>query len=122
MSADREQSETAAPGAMESSVSPPATGWKRSVLYPNAYVWFVFLAALDIMLTYLILHPVLFFRDPDMLESRGVAAEVHAPKDEERRYWIDYERPADADAPEPAARSGSPPQIVPRDCGRVAGP
>jgi hypothetical protein len=59
----------------------------------------------------------------DMLEAQGVAAEVHAPKDEERRYWIDYERPADADAPEPAAARSLPsPQIVPRDCGRVAGP
>ena len=30
----------------------------RAVLYPNIYVWYVFLAALDIMFTYLILHPV----------------------------------------------------------------
>jgi len=59
----------------------------------------------------------------DMLEARGVAAEIHAPKDEERRYWIDYERPADADAPERAGERSRPaPQIVPRDCGRVAGP
>ncbi len=27
-------------------------------LYPNAYAWFIFLAALDILLTYLILHPL----------------------------------------------------------------
>jgi type II secretory pathway component PulF len=45
---------------------------KRSVRYPNAYVWFVFLAALDIILTYLILHPVLFPRGADMTESRGM--------------------------------------------------
>ena len=59
----------------------------------------------------------------DMLEAQGVAAEIHAPKDEELRYWIDYERPADADAPERAGERSRPaPQIVPRDCGRVAGP
>ena len=28
----------------------------RSVLYPTAYSWFVFLAALDIMMTWIILH------------------------------------------------------------------
>jgi len=33
---------------------------RRHVLYPNAYVWFVFLAALDIMCTYMIMHPALF--------------------------------------------------------------
>ena len=49
---------------------------ERSVRYPAAYTWFVFLAALDVMLTYLILHPVLFFRTPDMTESRGT--EVNA--------------------------------------------
>lgn len=31
---------------------------RRPVLFPNVYVWFVFLGALDIMLTWLILHPV----------------------------------------------------------------
>ncbi|RMF83910.1 MAG: hypothetical protein D6744_03945 [Planctomycetota bacterium] len=30
------------------------------MLYPNVYVWFVFVAALDVMCTYVILHPVLF--------------------------------------------------------------
>jgi len=44
---------------------------RRPVRYPNAYTWFVFLAALDVMLTYLILHPLLFPRDPGMTESRG---------------------------------------------------
>lgn len=34
--------------------SPP----HRGVLYPNCYTWYVFLSALDIMLTYLILHPL----------------------------------------------------------------
>ena len=46
---------------------PQNTGvsWRaRPVLYPNIYVWFVFVAALDIMCTYIILHPVLF---PDVL-------------------------------------------------------
>lgn len=28
----------------------------RAVLYPNAYVWYVFAAALDIMITWIILH------------------------------------------------------------------
>jgi hypothetical protein len=51
---------------------------RRSVRYPNAYVWFVFLAALDVVLTYLILHPVLFFRDPGMTESRGAEANALA--------------------------------------------
>jgi len=30
----------------------------RAVLYPNVYVWYVFLASLDVILTYLILHPL----------------------------------------------------------------
>ena len=51
---------------------------KRSVRYPNAYVWFVFLAALDVMLTYLILHPVLFARGLDTTESRGREANALA--------------------------------------------
>ena len=42
-----------------------------SARYPNAYVWFVFLASLDILLTYMILHPILFAADPTMTESRG---------------------------------------------------
>lgn len=50
----------------------------QPVRYPNAYVWFVFLAALDIMLTYLILHPVLFARDATMTESRGREANALA--------------------------------------------
>lgn len=51
---------------------------KRSVRYPNAYVWFVFLAALDVILTYLILHPVLFPRGVDLTESRGEEANALA--------------------------------------------
>lgn len=30
--------------------------WRRTVLYPDVYVWFVFLASLDIMCTWMILH------------------------------------------------------------------
>ena len=50
----------------------------RPVRYPNAYAWFVFLAALDIMLTYLILNPVLFARDAEMTQSRGREANAVA--------------------------------------------
>jgi hypothetical protein len=53
----------------------PAT---RSVRYPNAYVWFVFLATLDIFLTYLILNPVLFASDLSMSRSRGGEANALA--------------------------------------------
>ena len=49
---------------------------RTDVRYPNAYVWFIFLSALDVMLTYLILHPVVFAADADGTESRG--AEVNA--------------------------------------------
>lgn len=38
---------------------PPARTWRwfrRATLYPNAYTWFVLLGALDIMLTWIILH------------------------------------------------------------------
>ncbi len=57
--------------------APPA-GRRWSVRYPNAYVWFVFLAAIDVMLTYMILHPVLFARDATMTESRGTEENVVA--------------------------------------------
>jgi hypothetical protein len=56
--------------------SPPRS--RGSVRYPNAYVWFIFVATLDIVLTYLILHPVLFARDLNMTESRGVEANTLA--------------------------------------------
>lgn len=42
-----------APSPMEADLS-----HSPSVLYPRAYLWFVFLAALDVLLTYLILSPV----------------------------------------------------------------
>jgi hypothetical protein len=57
----------------------------------------------------------------DMLASKGVASEVVAPKDLEpiRVYWVDYERPADIASP---SAGPAPRKVVPRACGRVAGP
>lgn len=80
---DSEQTEPAAntpPDALPDAPrnAPPAARPRWSVRYPNAYVWFVFLAALDTMLTYLILHPVLFARDATMTESRGAEENVFA--------------------------------------------
>lgn len=59
--------------------SPRRVGLGQAVLYPKVYVWYIFLAALDIMFTYLIIHPDLFVKgfDPDQkddllgLEPRG---------------------------------------------------
>lgn len=69
--------------------SPRRFGLGQAVLYPKVYVWYIFLAALDIMFTYLIIHPDLFVKgfDPDKkddllgLEPRG--AEVNPLAD-----WI----------------------------------
>lgn len=61
----------------------------------------------------------------DMLAAKGVAAEVHAPKDLEpnRIYWVDYERPADVAPPDLGGGRSQPAlRIVGRTCGRVAGP
>jgi len=66
------------PPAAKSAARPPAARPRWVVRYPNAYVWLIFLAALDIMLTYLILHPVLFPRDATMTESRGTEANALA--------------------------------------------
>jgi hypothetical protein len=66
----------AAPGALAQNSTSARRRW--AVRYPNAYAWFVFLAALDIMLTYLILHPVLFASDATMTESRGTEENVVA--------------------------------------------
>lgn len=45
---------------------------RRGVLYPNLYVWFVFLATLDIVCTYMIMHPALFpDADPVVVEDNG---------------------------------------------------
>jgi hypothetical protein len=81
---DSEQIEMASAGSVHASPAgerpqgptPARRSW--TVRYPNAYVWFIFLAALDIMLTYLILHPVLFPRDVTMIDSRGTEANVLA--------------------------------------------
>jgi hypothetical protein len=73
---DFRQTETAPPGLPAEPPRPAPHRW--SVRYPNAYVWFIFLATLDIMLTYLILHPVLFARDVTMTESRGAEANALA--------------------------------------------
>ncbi len=51
--ADVASSETHPVATVESPQTPPG-----HVLYPNVYVWFVFLGAMDIMLTWTILHPV----------------------------------------------------------------
>lgn len=51
----------------------PAGIARRHVLYPNAYVWFVFLAAMDVMCTYLVMHPGLFYQ-PDAAEQAVIAA------------------------------------------------
>ena len=48
---------------------PDRRRWRA--LYPNIYVWFIFLAALDAILTALILHPVLYAGNLEMTESRG---------------------------------------------------
>jgi len=73
---DSRPTETAPPGRPAEPPRPAPKRW--SVRYPNAYVWFIFLAALDIMLTYLILHPVLFPHDAAMTESRGAEENVVA--------------------------------------------
>lgn len=63
-------------------MSPPSATESRPrpgpVRYPNAYAWFVLLATLDIVLTYLILHPVMYAGDLDMTESRGAEANAVA--------------------------------------------
>jgi hypothetical protein len=61
----------------------------------------------------------------DMLAAKGVAAEVHAPKDVEpnRVYWVDYQRPDDVAPPNVGGGRSQPAlRIVGRSCGRVAGP
>ena len=69
----------------DSTSEPPAKqarGLRRAALYPTAYVWYIFLACLDIMFTYLIVHPDVFVREYDpktksydfSLEPRGAEA------------------------------------------------
>ena len=62
------------PGTVVTPAPPAPTNAPQSgVLYPNCYTWYVFLSALDILLTYLILHPL--FSSPanafDDLDSSG---------------------------------------------------
>lgn len=55
------QHAAANPAAPPAGAAAPAAGMvRRGVLYPNHYTWFVFLAALDVLCTYLILTPGLF--------------------------------------------------------------
>ena len=61
----------------------PRSGW--AALYPDAYAWFIFLASLDIMLTYLILHPLLFSHDGFGAEPRG--QEANAVANEVIQRW-----------------------------------
>ncbi len=42
--------------------SPPRA--RLTALYPNLYVWFIFFASLDIMCTYLVMHPNVFYLEP----------------------------------------------------------
>lgn len=80
--------------AVETPQHPP--GRPRGVLYPNQYVWFVFLAVLDILCTWLILNPAIFgnpvtsvgtirgtYLDPN--GRRRVLVEIPAGADEEPR-------------------------------------
>jgi hypothetical protein len=48
--------------AAQSTLPPEHAPRGRHVLYPNAYVWFVFLAAMDVICTYMIMHPALFYQ------------------------------------------------------------
>lgn len=41
--------------AGEPSDGPPGL-WRRQVLYPDLYTWFVFVSALDVMMTWLVLY------------------------------------------------------------------
>jgi hypothetical protein len=47
---------TAGRGAAELSGGRPASRWRRPALYPDIYAWFILLASLDLMLTWIILH------------------------------------------------------------------
>ena len=64
---------------------PAAPRSKWAALYPDAYIWFIFLASLDIMLTYLIMNPILFSHDDFGAEPRG--AEANAVANEVIQRW-----------------------------------
>jgi len=44
------------PAASELPLSAGARFWRRPALYPDVYVWYVLFSALDIMMTWIILH------------------------------------------------------------------
>jgi hypothetical protein len=58
-----------------------------------------------------------------LLGAKGVAAELLPVREQERRWWADYERPQTAPPPARPSAGGEPAkQIVGRRCSRVAGP
>jgi len=85
MSDEQQQPEPTLETAASAPAPLPPVKARRSVRYPGAYVWFIFVSALDIMLTYLILHPVLFAADLEMTESRG--SEANALADQIIQRW-----------------------------------
>ena len=74
-----------APDAAVTGVPPAVPRSRWAALYPEAYVWFVFLASLDIMLTYLILNPIVFSHDDYGVEPRG--AEANAVANQVIQRW-----------------------------------
>lgn len=57
------------------------------------------------------------------LAARGIAVELQTVKEQERQWWIDYERPEDTPSPaRSSAGAESPRQVVERRCSRVAAP
>lgn len=46
----------AVPGSLPYAPAPRHGWWQAHALYPQAYTWYVFLSALDLMLTWVILH------------------------------------------------------------------
>lgn len=46
-----------------------AQPWARPALYPRAYTWFVFLAAMDLLFTMLILHPSFGAREVNVIAA-----------------------------------------------------
>ncbi len=54
-----------------------------------------------------------------MLAAQGIASELQTVKEQERRWWIDYERPAGVPA---SARTLGTARVVERRCARVAAP
>jgi hypothetical protein len=54
-----------------------------------------------------------------MLAAQGIASELQTVKEQERRWWIDYERPEGVPA---SARTLGTARVVERRCARVAAP